>query len=253
MTPTSPRTPSALPESLARRAATAAEEARFQTAWARRPANDPRYGWSNAGHIFLVQERERAVLRALARHAYLPLAGKAVLEVGCGSGSWLRDFVRWGAQPEDLAGIDLLADRVAETRRLCPPGVRVDNASATELPFESATFDLVLQATVFSSVFDADVKRRIATEMLRVLRPGGAVLWYDLRVDNPRNPDVRGLNRREIGALFAGCRIDLRRVTLAPPVARWVAARSTAAAFVLAAIPLLRSHYFGVFRPGAPV
>ena len=28
-------------------------------------------------------------------------------------------------------------------------------------------------------------------EMARVLQPGGAVLWYDLRVNNPRNPDVR--------------------------------------------------------------
>src|SRR2546422_3042072 len=74
----------------------------------------------------------------------------------------------------------------------------------------------------------------------------------DLRIDNPRNLDVRGITRREIAALFPSCRIELRRVTLAPPVARWVAARSRTAAFLLAGIPLLRTHYLGALQPGAP-
>src|SRR6266849_2483898 len=88
----------------------AREEKRFQMALSARREADPRYAWSNAGHVFLMQERERAALRALLRHGYLPLAGKAVLEVGCGSGTWLRDFIRWGARPEDLTGIDLLPE-----------------------------------------------------------------------------------------------------------------------------------------------
>src|SRR6266550_3411093 len=84
--------------------------------------------------------------------------------------------------------------RVPRTSRgstSCPPRVRLECGSATELPFEAGTYDLVLQATLFSSVLDAGVKGRIATEMLRVLRPNGAILWYDLRIDNPRNLDVR--------------------------------------------------------------
>ena len=250
MTPLS--TDPVLHERPGHRATTAAEEARFQQAWAKRRENDPRYSWANAGHLFLIQERERAVVGTLARHGYLPLAGKRVLDVGCGTGDWLREFIRWGARPEDLTGIDLLPNRVADARHLCPPGVRLECGSATELTFEAGTFDLVLQATLFSSVLDAGVKGRIATEMLRVLRPNGAILWYDLRIDNPRNLDVRGITRREIAALFPSCRIELRRVTLAPPVARWVAARSRTAAFLLAGIPLLRTHYLGALQPGAP-
>ena len=55
----------------------------------------------------------------------MPLAGKAILQVGCGSGCWLRDFVKLGALPEDVYGIDLLPDRVVEAPRSVPPAVRV--------------------------------------------------------------------------------------------------------------------------------
>src|SRR5256886_17313231 len=119
-------------------------------------------------------------------------------------------------------------------------------------PPRSTLFPYTTLFRSFSSVLDAGVKGRIATEMLRVLRPNGAILWYDLRIDNPRNLDVRGITRREIAALFPSCRIELRRVTLAPPVPRWVAARSRTAAFLLAGIPLLRTHYLGALQPGAP-
>jgi hypothetical protein len=84
--------------------------------------------------------------------------------------------------------------------------------------------------------------------MLRVLRPAGAVLWYDLRVDNPSNPDVRGVGRDEIAALFPGCHAALVRATLAPPLARLLAGRATGLARALAVVPFLRTHWLGVLR-----
>lgn len=227
------------------------EEARFQAAWAKRPVHDPRYEWSNAGHVLLIQERERAVVRLLAHEGYLPLAERTVLEVGCGTGEWLREFIRWGARPEHLTGIDLLPERIAAARRLCPPSVRLECASASALPFEAAAFDVVLQATMLSSVLDRGVRRAIAREMRRVVKPGGLILWYDFHMDNPRNRDVRGIRRREIEALFPACRLVLRRVTLAPPVARWLAPRAPLVARLLGAIPLMRTHYLAALRPMA--
>ena len=64
------------------------------------------------------------------------------------------------------------------------------------------------------------MKQAIAREMLRVLKPQGSILWYDFFMDNPRNSNVRGIGRRELASLFPDCRIWLRRVTLAPPLAR---------------------------------
>src|SRR5437867_8424866 len=196
----------------------ALEEQRIRDAYARRQKGDPRYAWSSLGHVFNMQERERHVLRLLTRAGMMPLAGKAILEVGCGSGCWLRDFVKWGALPDDVYGIDLLPDRVVEARRSVPPAVRVACHNAAVLPFAAETFDLVLQATMFSSVIHAGTKERIAVEMLRVLKPGGLIMWYDFCLKNPHNPDVRAVRRAEIRALFPRCRIDLRHTTLARPL-----------------------------------
>ena len=224
-----------------------AEEARVRAAYARRVTGD-RYAFSNPAHLFMMQEREAAALGLLGRAGLLPLDERTVLEVGCGGGQWLLDFVRWGASPGRLHGIDLLPERIAQARRRCAPGVRLSRAGGSALPYADATFDLVLQATVFSSILDVAVRRGMASEMLRVLRPGGAVLWYDLRVDNPRNPDVRRVGRQELGALFPGCGATVVRVTLAPPLARLLAARAMSAARALATVPWLRTHYLAVIR-----
>lgn len=229
----------------------ASEEERVRRVYAQRHRGDPRYSWASPAHVWAVQERERAVVAALRRHGRLPLAGRPVLDVGCGTGAWLRDFVRWGARPEDLHGIDLLPDRIDEARALCPSAVSLRCGSAARLPFPDRRFDIVLQATVFTSVLDPAVRRQIAAEMLRVCRPDGIILWYDFHVDNPANPDVRGVGRREVSALFAGCRVELRRIGLAPPLARRIAPRSRLAVHLLAALPPLRTHYLGVIRRDA--
>ncbi|HUR96090.1 MAG TPA: class I SAM-dependent methyltransferase [Gemmatimonadales bacterium] len=224
-----------------------AEEARVRDVYARRATGD-RYAYSNPAHLFMMQERERATLALLARECLLPLAGRSVLEVGCGGGQWLQDLVRWGAEPHRVHGVDLLRERVAQARGVSAPGVSVLQGGGSTLPFAAAAFDLVLQATVFSSILDPAVRREMAGEMARVLRPGGALLWYDLRVNNPRNPDVRRITREELAALFPGWASTLDRVTLAPPITRVVAARSAMAAQLLATLPWLRTHYLGVLR-----
>ena len=50
--------------------------------------------------------------------------------------------------------------------------------------------------------------------------PGGGVLVYDFTIDNPRNPDVKGIPLSEVTALFPHANIHSRRITLAPPIAR---------------------------------
>ena len=206
-------------------------------------------GDSVAGR-FQLQEREHRVLRLLNRHGLMPLAGKKILEVGCGTGKWLRDLIAWGADPESLFGVELLQASAARARRLCPQGVTIECGNAAELPFASHSFDIVLQATVFTSVLDEDMKRAMAAEMLRVLRPRGVVIWYDFVFRNPRNPYVDPITREEICHLFPGCSLELRRVNLAPPLARLVAPRSWAACTALSKLPLLCTHYLGaICRP----
>ena len=228
-----------------------ADAERVRTVYAARRGGH-RYSWDQPGHLFIMQELERRLLRALQRHDCLPLGGRRVLEIGCGSGHFLRELVKWGADPARVVGIDLLEDRLADARRLVPPGVRVEAMNAADTGFAAGAFDLVLQMTVFTSILSADVRRRVAAEMRRVLAPGGCIVWYDFRVNHPRNPDVRAVGKAEIRELFPGAAIAVEAATLAPPLARRLAPRAWWLCQTLDLLPPLRTHYLAMIRPPAP-
>jgi ubiquinone/menaquinone biosynthesis C-methylase UbiE len=221
----------------------AADAARVHHAYAGRDRS--KYVWTSHGHEFVQQERERNTLALLRRYQAMPLTDKTILDVGCGSGTWIQQFIRWGACPERVAGIDLLEAPLGRARQALPAAVRLQQGNAAALPFEAEQFDIVLQSTVFTSVLDCAVRRKIAAEMLRVVKPGGLIIWYDFLVNNPANPDVRGVPKREISALFSGCRFDLRRVTLLPPLVRWIAPRSWLLTYALSHVPPFCTHYLG--------
>jgi SAM-dependent methyltransferase len=222
------------------------EEERIRATYAAR-TGDACYAESLAGR-FQLQERERQVLQMLDRHGYMPLSGKRILEVGCGTGKWLRDLIAWGAEPENVFGIELLTASAARARRLCPQSVTVECSNAAAMRFASGSFDLVLQATVFTSVLDPGMKQAMAAEMLRVLRPDGLILWYDFFVRNPRNPYVQPVGKGEIRRLFPGCSFELRRISLAPPLVRLLAPHSWLACSLMARVPPLCTHYLGAIR-----
>jgi len=187
----------------------------------------------NPANLFMIQARERRLLALLKRFGYADLATKKIFEIGCGTGFWLREFVKWGGRPQNIRGIDLLVGHVEEAKRLCPDEIRIECGSAGVLSFPNATFDLVLQSTVFSSVLDLALREKIACEMLRVVKDDGLILWYDFHMNNPWNPDVQGVKKKEISQLFPDCHIELHRITLAPPVVRLLAPHSWLTCYIL--------------------
>jgi len=70
------------------------KEARIRAVYAKRDSGIV-YSWLNSGHLFTVQERERRVLALLKQFRFFPLDGKKILEIGYGSGYWLREFIKW--------------------------------------------------------------------------------------------------------------------------------------------------------------
>jgi ubiquinone/menaquinone biosynthesis C-methylase UbiE len=136
------------------------------------------------------------------------LAGKDVLEVGCGSGIAAQMLAEAGA---NLTAVDLTPWAVATTRRrLDAFGLdgNVREADGEDLPFADASFDLVFSWGVIHHSSDMD---RALRELVRVLRPGGELV---LMVYNRRSlfyVAYKGFQRflplaRRLGLHFEGAR-----------------------------------------------
>lgn len=226
------------------------EARRVREVYSRRAEHglDSRYAYWQKPNLFLFQSRERDLLGLLQEAGKLPLSTSDILDVGCGDGSVLRDLERCGAQPARLSGVDLLPERVQKARdRL--PGADIREADAQALPFADGSSDLVLGFTLLSSVLDDGVRRRIASEMRRVARPGAVILLYDFWL-NPLNRDARPLKRAEVLRLFPGANVRFRATTLAPPITRALAGLPGGwlVCSLLEVIPFLKTHYLAAVR-----
>ncbi len=144
------------------------------------PSYGARYTYFNRLNLFSIQQQERSLLLALARQGVESLSGKRILDVGCGTGGVLRNYLRYGAQAENLCGIDLMPDRIEQARQRLPAEVDLRAQDVQTLPFAEETFDLISQWVVFSSILDDQIKHNIAQEMLRCLKPDGVIIWCDM-------------------------------------------------------------------------
>ncbi|WKB55118.1 class I SAM-dependent methyltransferase [Eleftheria terrae] len=222
----------------------AAEAVAVRARYARRAVQDPRYSLLNPSALLPAQERLRAIAALFARLGWADLEQRRLLEVGCGAGGNLLDLLRLGWAPEHLQGIELLEARAAQARRVLPAALQLHcgDALALQEAIAPGSQDVVLQSTVFSSLLDDAFQARLAEAMWRWVRPGGGVLWYDFTYDNPRNPDVRGVPVARLRRLFPEGRLSVRRITLAPPLARAVVRLHPALYAVFNTMPWLRTH-----------
>src|SRR5690242_10587726 len=119
-----------------------AEEKRIQEAYARRLSGSL-YSRFNRAYLFMVQEREQRFLELLSRYGRADLQKRTILEIGCGTGDLLRDFIKWGGRAENLFGVELITERIQEAIQLCPKNVKILEGNAAKLEFSDQIFDLV--------------------------------------------------------------------------------------------------------------
>jgi ubiquinone/menaquinone biosynthesis C-methylase UbiE len=191
----------------------------------------------------------QALYLTLVMHDITDLSDKHILDIGCGSGGWLSRFNDFGALPENLFGIDLLPNRI-EQARSAHPDFHFSIGSAHQLPYSDASFDLVISFVLFSSILDDALQAAIAQEMLRVLQSDGLILIYDFTYDNPRNHAVHGLSKKDMHQLFPGAFLTFQRITLAPPLARFIAPRAYWLAQSLERCKVLNTHLLTTIRKG---
>jgi SAM-dependent methyltransferase len=103
-------------------------------------------------------------------HALGDVAGKRMLELGCGAGQWSIALDGRGAQ---CIGLDLSRVQLRHAREQAAT-LPLVNANGEQLPFADASFDIVFCDHGALSFCDP---ARIVPEVARVLRPGGSLTF----------------------------------------------------------------------------
>ena len=116
----------------------------------------PSYVW-RAG-----QDRRLNLIRR-----YVPLEGAAILDIGCGIGTYVRKLAELS---DRVYGIDVEAARVHQGERGA-----LAVAVSERLPFAARSFDMVLLNEVIEHVRD---DKETLREACRIVRPGGHVIIY---------------------------------------------------------------------------
>lgn len=187
-------------------------------------------------------EKEQAILEFIRKNIEIDLQEVKLLEVGCGSGANILSFIRYGMNPTNLVGNELLSERLKIARNILPSDVKLLGGDARQLELKPEFFDIVFQSTVFTSILDDKVQNELAQKMWSLLKPGSFILWYDFVYDNPNNKDVRGVKLVKIKELFPKGRIKFRKITLAPPLARKLVKIHPVMCTLFNMLPFLRTH-----------
>jgi SAM-dependent methyltransferase len=153
----------------------------------------------------------RQYMRPALTRATAGVTSPRILDCGCGTGSNLEMLAPYGR----AVGFDLtrIGTEFAKSH-----GLRVAQASISEIPFRSGCFDLVTSFDVFQVLPDR-VEQSAIREMARVLKPGGWILLHvaALQILHGRHSVLSEEQRRytpsRLRALVAGAGFQIERLT----------------------------------------
>jgi ubiquinone/menaquinone biosynthesis C-methylase UbiE len=107
-------------------------------------------------------------------------SAKDVVELGCGTGRWLRRLEAAGLK--SLTGVDISDAMLGEAERKCLPSTSLVHSDSTATPLPDRAADCILISFLLSYVQDL---RKFAQEAARILRPGGTIIVSDLHPNTP--------------------------------------------------------------------
>lgn len=126
------------------------------------------------------------LIEALREHGIetADMAGLSVVELGCGWGRNLHQFVEMGIPARNIAGIDLIEHFIAFGRSQ-NPAFNLAAGDATRTPLGDSAFDIVLLHTVLSAITERDLHANLLREARRLVRPAGLVIVFDIADSYP--------------------------------------------------------------------
>jgi SAM-dependent methyltransferase len=152
-----------------------------------------------------ISQRSEDAFRGRTGFTPEDLAGKLVLDVGCGMGRFAEVATRWGAW---VVGIDLSQAVEAAARNLRDRDADILQADVFKLPFAEESFDFIYSIGVLHHTPDCE---RAFKALPRLLKPGGRIAVWLYSAYNPwyRMSDVyRKITRRtKPRTLHALCKI----------------------------------------------
>jgi len=162
-----------------------------------------------------------AITGAMLNQSMEPAEGRKILDAGCGTGAAMSTYL---AEMGSVTGFDLspLALRLCRSRNL----TMLAQASVTEMPFPSDSFDLI---TSFDVLYEQGVIKDsdAINEFFRVLKPGGFLMlrlpaydWlrghHDVTIHTARRYTVRKVARLLEASGFRTVRITYANTFLFP-------------------------------------
>ena len=207
-----------------------------------RPGRTNLYAWHRPDIMQQADTRRRLAGNMLADAFGSDLSKLRAVDVGCGSGAYLRQLIDWGADPARLTGTEYQEARLAQARERTAAGVHWHLGDLDVVP--DGSVDLISANTVFSSILNPLVRTALAADMWRALAPGGWVQLFDFRYNNPNNVHVRRVGRTELLQWWTATQCRYQTLLLAPPISRALAHAPRLLVETLEAVaPPLRSHF----------
>jgi len=139
--------------------------------------------WFGEDYLRLYPHRDEAdagaVISLISKR--LDLAGKNILDLACGSGRHLVPLKELGGQP---VGLDL-SETLLHIAATAQPGSPLVRGDMRTLPFQSRSFDVVVNLFTSFGYFDDDASNSVVlAEISRVIVPGGTFVLDYLNADH---------------------------------------------------------------------
>lgn len=203
---------------------------------------------SNIGNKIIADEFLKEV-KKLLNNIHINIKDKEILDIGCASGNKTEDLMNLGFQSEKIFGIDIRKNSI-KNAKIKYPNSNYFYMDARNTLFPNEKFDFINVFTLFSSILDKKNQLKVSKEIIRILKPGGFIIFYDIRYKSPFNKNLIEIKKKRINSLFPEMKKKIKTITLLPPIARNMGSLTRFLYPFLSKISFIRTHYLGLIQKG---